>query len=250
MEPFSFDKLSAQEREELLLCGITSPKQLSKIPVDDLFNDLESAKKFFPEKEFTLNKHSLQNLYLAALSDSQHDNLDFPHVDLSIKNTGPTTGFRHGSRSKEDLRETNRIKKSNQKKILHSEVTASHPILACFASLGTLMLIIPAISVFALPIMMVTNKLPDIPVLYLAIALIVIPTLPYLFISRAATCPVCHMRLFTFRNYARNRAAHHMPILGYNAATALHILFCLRYNCPGCGTPVKLRRKKGSRKHH
>ena len=58
----------------------------------------------------------------------------------------------------------------------------------------------------------------------------------------------------SFSNFplaARNRAANYLPGLGYNVATALYIIFCLRYNCPGCGTPVKLFGKhRGRHIHH
>ena len=245
-----FGKLTAQEQEEFSLCGISSPEQLAKTSVDAILDDLEKARSFFPDRKFVLTKARIKSIFHAYQKENKREPLDFTAVELNIQNVGPTTGLHSRSRSSKSDRDTQKIKKLHQKKVLHSQVSTNHPFLAYFAALSTLLLIVPAVSIFALPAMMVTNNLPDIPILHLAIALIVLPTLPYIFIGRAATCPVCHMRLFTFRHYARNRAANYIPLLGYNAATALHILFCLRYNCPGCGTPVKLGRRKGSRRHH
>ena len=250
MEADPFSKLTEKEAEELSLCGITTAVQLAKTPPEVILQELETAKRFFPEKNFTLNKSKLQAIHemcLPVLNDESNGS----GANLNIENVGPTTGFRTKRRSKTDIIKEQKLKKFHQKKIMHSPVCTNHPLLAIFASLGTLLLAIPAVSIVVLPILMITNNLPDFPLPLLAFGLIVLPCVPYVFISRAATCPVCHMRLFTFRDYARNRAANYIPGLGYNVATALHTLFCLRYNCPGCGTPVKLIGKhKGHRAHH
>ncbi len=250
MEADPFSKLSEKEVEELSLCGITTAVQLAKTPPEVILQELETAEQFFPGKNFTLNKSKLQAIHemcLPVLNNGDNDS----NAHLDIENVGPTTGFRTNRRSKTDIIQEQKLKKYHQKRVMHSPVCTNHPLLAYFASFGMLLLAIPAVSVVVLPMLMLTNNLPDVPLSLLALGLIVVPCVPYLFISRAATCPVCHMRLFTFRDYARNRAANYIPGLGYNVATALHIIFCLRYNCPGCGTPVKLLGKhKGNRVHH
>ena len=250
MEPHLFSKLSEQEKNELSLCGISSPEQLARTSVEQIVADLHRAEEFFPERQFVLSRPRIQGLHDICVAEFGPSSESESSKEFSIRNVGPTTGFRYGHRKKESPKIERQIKKYHQKKILHSAVRTNHPVLAFFAAIGTLLLVIPTISIFVLPVLMATDNLPDIPLPLLAIGLIVIPCLPYLFISRAATCPVCHMRLFTFRDYARNRAANHIPGLGYNVATALHILFCLRYSCPGCGTPVKLTGKKGHRTNH
>lgn len=250
METDPFSKLTEKEIEELSLCGITTALQLAQTSPDIILQDLEKAQKFFPGKKFTLNKSKLQAIYDLCQSELKMKEGD-PNVHLDIENVGPTTGFRTNRRPKIDIVEEQRVKKYHQKKIMHSPVCTNHPVLAYFASFGTLLLAIPAVSIVVLPMLMLTNNLPDVSLPLLAFGLIVLPCVPYLLLSRATTCPVCHMRLFTFRDYARNRVANYIPGLGYNVATALHIIFCLRYNCPGCGTPVKLIGKhKGHRAHH
>ena len=246
-DPFS--KLTEKEIEELSLCGITTAVQLARTAPEVILQDLETAKQFFPKKSFTLNKSKIQAIHelcQPALNGSDDDS----SVNLDIENVGPTTGFRTRRRTKTDIVEEQKLKKYHQKKGMHSPVCTNHPVLTYFASFGPLLLAIPAVSIVVLPMLMLTNNLPDIPLPVLAASLIAAPCIPYLLISWAASCPVCHMRLFTFRDYARNRAAHYIPGLGYNVATALHILFCLRYNCPGCGTPVKLLGKHRSHRVH
>ena len=133
--------------------------------------------------------------------------------------------------------------------MLHSPVRCTHRATAILAAFCTLFLLIPLGSVVVFPYLMLTDNMPDVPLWLLAVIVFVVPCLAYICIARRATCPVCHMRIFRYAHYTRNRAAHHLPLLGYNFATALHLLFFWRYNCPGCGTPIKLLGAKGHRTH-
>ena len=116
--------------------------------------------------------------------------------------------------------------------------------------MSTLLLIVPAVSIVALSVMMITDSLPAISLPVLLFASIIAPSLPYLLFSRMAHCPVCFLRIFSFGSYTRNRDAHYIPGLGYNAATALSILFRFRFVCPGCGTPIRLTRGKSKEKQN
>lgn len=242
-----FSKLTEQELELLKLCGITSADQILKSTPESILADVQLAQQYFPDKQLTLTISQLQALHQAC-QNYIDEITPTPRInDLDIVNVGPTTGFRFQHKTAMPTKEQ---KKRHQKQILHSPVRDGHYIKNALASLGVLLLIIPTVSIFVLPLMMITDNLPDISLKVLAVLLFVVPVLPYLFISRSATCPVCHVRLFTFKNYSRNRAAHYIPGLGYNVATALHIIFLARYTCPGCGTPVKLLGKKGRSRHH
>lgn len=64
----------------------------------------------------------------------------------------------------------------------------------------------------------------------------------YFVFMNISLCSVCHMKLFTFRHYARNRLAHRLPLLGSCLATALRIAFTMRFRCPACGTLQVLTR--------
>ncbi len=247
MDSTPFQKLTEQEAYELSLCGISSESQLLKADINTILKDLETAQKYFPDKRFTLTKEKLESILgtqaiqeepVATTEADETSEADF----LEIENVGPTTGFRRSSQER-TKREMQKTKKAHQK-ILHSTVRTSHPWTTLFAAMSTLLLIVPAVSVVALLIMMATDTLPDISLILLVLATIIAPSLPYLLLSRIALCPVCHIRTFTFGNYTRNRAAHYIPGLGYNAATALSILFRFRFVCPGCGTPIRLTRSK------
>lgn len=242
MENDPFSSLTEQELYELSLCGITSAEQLIKTDVSTVAKELSQAKLYFPDKQFTLNETRLESIFTRYAPIKDAKMADFDSSELRVENVGPTTAFRR-SRAERNKKQIRRIKKVHQQ-ILHSTVRTSHPWITFFASLSTLLLIIPAVSVFVLPVMMATDHLPEIPLAFLAFACIFAPTFPYLVLSRLAHCPVCHMRTYTFSDYARNRAAHYIPGLGYNVSTALNIIFRRKYVCPGCGTPIKLTRSK------
>jgi hypothetical protein len=39
----------------------------------------------------------------------------------------------------------------------------------------------------------------------------------------------------------KNRKAHHIPVLGYVFAVAVHIVLFRWFRCTYCGTPVRLK---------
>lgn len=63
----------------------------------------------------------------------------------------------------------------------------------------------------------------------------------YLTISYGCTCRICGQKCFVPRNCLKNKKAHHIPILGYVFAVALHIVLFRWFRCSFCGTPVRLK---------
>ena len=63
----------------------------------------------------------------------------------------------------------------------------------------------------------------------------------YLIISFSCTCRICGQKCFVPRNCLKNRKAHHLPLLGYVFAVALHILLFRWFRCTYCGTPVRVK---------
>lgn len=248
MDTDPFTRLSEQERAELALCGITTAEQLALLDIEKVLEDLERARAFFPEKEFSINKARLESIHLLCTPAKVSEQLS-GEKELFIENVGPTTGFRNGGRRNRQVKEQ-ALKGEHQRQILHSPIRSNHPVLTFFGALSTSLLIIPILSVFVIPVLLMTGNLPAIPLPVLAALCVVVPSLPYMVYARLVTCPVCHIRVFTFSHYVRNRFAHFSPLFGYNISTALHIIFCRSYNCPGCGTPVMIKGSKGRKIHH
>lgn len=247
MEADLLTTLSPREREELALCGVRTTEQLSRSTARRVCADLEQAKSFFPDKVFTLTPERIQFLFSqigteSAVSDEQVE-LDFPKVQRMLPAAAPR--HRHQSSPRRGAKCT----QADRQHILHSPVRCTHPLTAVLAAFCTIGLLIPMAGVFYLLYLLITNTTLTPNDLTTWGIILSIPIVIYLIMARKATCPVCHMRVFRFSHYTRNKAAHYAPLLGYNMSTALHILFCWSYNCPGCGTPIKLLGAKGHRTH-
>ena len=245
MNSEAFEKLTPQEREELALCGIHSAEQLKNSTLAQLIRDLQQAKRFFPGKNFTLTEERLSEFFTE--SPAEDSSVTLPQSFPGQRSAMPTTGYR--SRSPRVPADPDFAPDKQNNVIMHSPVRCTHSFISFTAAFFTLFLIVPLASIIVFPVLMATDKLPQIPLEILAVCIFVVPCLVYLLFAHKATCPVCHMRIFRFSHYNRNRAAHYLPLLGYNFTTALHLIFLLRYNCPGCGTPVKLTGVKGHRTH-
>ena len=245
MNPDPFEKLPAQVREELAICGISSSEQLARCNPAKIAAELKQACVFFPDRLFVLTEAELQQLSSEAKSytpDIAH-NGNLP----SARGKGiPTTRLHthHSAHEEEASKDQHR-----PSVMLHTPVRCSHPWLAIFTALSTLLLLVPVISTVSIIAMIITQTLPELPISVpvLTVLSIALPCVPFIFLARLATCPVCHIRIFRFSRYSRHRGAHYLPLLGFNMATALHLLFRAYYVCPGCGTPVKLI---GVKKHH
>lgn len=69
----------------------------------------------------------------------------------------------------------------------------------------------------------------------------------YLSVAHSRKCSVCRTHLFSFRQYTRHKQAHHITLLGYVLATALHILLFRWFRCPACGSAQQLKRRRRTR---
>ena len=243
MDQSLFNNLTNAEREDLALCGIVTQEQFEKATPQQLCNDLKQAKSFFPERQFCLTEEKLQS---HRPTPQKNEKAEIFSIQSRVE-TVPPAAFR--KRNRKHKSEKQKPQKKALHSVLHSPVRCTHRFTAIMAAICTLFLLIPVASDFVLPYMMITDQMPNISLELLASVVLIVPCAVYMFIARRATCPVCHMRIFRYSHYIRNKAAHKLPLLGYNFATALHLLFFLQYNCPGCGTPIKLLGAKGHRTH-
>lgn len=250
MNPDPFEQLSVTERDELALCGISSAVQLCTCTPCKIAEDLKLARNFFPDRTFVLTEQRLQELSAAARTFVNTYEESKGGLPVTKGTALPTTGLhKHGTGHKDyDFPKHNH----RNDVMLHSPVHSNHPLLVVLASLSTLLLLMPMISIVAFADMIITQSFPELPVSLpvMAVLTIALPCVPYLLFSRLSTCPVCHIRIYRFSHYSRHKGAHHLPLLGYNITMALHIIFRAFYVCPGCGTPVKLIGGHKPHSHH
>lgn len=265
------DFLSAGEIRDLALCGITTPDQLKKVKAETLWQDLQKAQEFFPDHRLTLTQSRLARICgegAAEAAPVKRYQQSATWANLDMKARGQVLAqmkYPHQVEEAEaeeedddDITEDDEqlglpIKKaqhvSGLSKSFHA-VHCTHSWLTYFGALATVLLI-PAICCLGIvPTMLLQGIVAEpIHLVYAGAACFVL-MLPYIIYSRITTCSVCHMRIFSFKNYGRNRAAHHLPILGYTIPTALHILLFFQYRCPACGTTQKLFARSRHRHRH
>ncbi len=261
--------LSPGERSDLELCGITSTNQLARISAEQLWADLQKAQHFFPQHRLSLTPQRLaqicggQQQAEQPAAEPQQQNeptawdelqpLQAPQIRAAFKHrTSSRTDSHDGTVEVLDKERGIPVKKAEKvnglSKHFHA-VHCTHSWRTYFGALATLLVFPALVGLVAVPVMLLSEQAPQLsPLMYGAgFAALVIP---YLIYVHTVTCSVCHMNIFSFKAYTRNRAAHHLPLLGYTFATALHILIFFQYRCPACGTQQKLFGRRHGRPHH
>lgn len=264
------DFLSAGEIRDLALCGITTPDQLKKVKAETLWQDLQKAQEFFPDHSLTLTPDRVARICGESAAEAAPvkryqqsatwANLDmkargqvlakmkYPHQVEEEEDNGDTyTPAEHDEQVGLPIKKAQHV--SGLSKSFHA-VHCTHSWLTYFGALATVLLI-PAICCLGIvPAMLLQGIVAEpIHLVYAGAACFAL-MLPYIIYSRITNCSVCHMRIFSFKNYGRNRAAHHLPLLGYTIPTALHILLFFQYRCPACGTTQKLFARHRHRHRH
>lgn len=277
----SLTNLTAAELEDLKLCGITSPAQLKRFSAAAVWADVQKAREFFPNHRFALTEERLQQICCGEEEQevfetklnkgaSAWDNLVIQATRTS------TTGFkrRHhrgeqpdapqqeaptvqqdsplsqaealdAEELAEDIRPAQRV--SGLSKNFHA-IHCNHSWATYFGAIAA-WLVIPSLAAMVLvPVLLLNGGDTQKVITYGVVAILL--GVPHVFLSRMATCSVCHIGIFSFRNYPRNKAAHHLPLLGYTLATALHVLLFFQFRCPACGTQMKLFGRHHGKPHH
>lgn len=260
MPPVSYDRLSRAERDELALCGITSAEQFARCTENSLKHDIFQLKDFFPEHTIVLTEERLHTIF-GDEPEEQHK----AAFSFGKEGSTPAVQFKHKRNLREELMHEKDAEEQEHRRQAHDHhrspaeklermhglsshfhaIRCSHPYRVYFGAWATLLLIVPLFALLAVPVMILTGELEGGKPIYYGAAFVAL-ILPWFLIARSVQCGVCHIPLYKFGNYPHNRAAHHLPLLGYTITTALHIIFLFWFRCPACGTPMKL---SGSRRH-
>lgn len=277
----SLTNLTAAELEDLKLCGITSPAQLKRVSAAAVWADVQKAREFFPNHRFALTEERLQQICSGAeeqeVFETKLNKGTSTWDNLVIQSTRTsTTGFKRRSHRgeqpdvpqpeiptvqqdsplsqaealdkeelAEDIRPAQRV--SGLSKNFHA-IHCNRSWTTYFGAIAA-WLVIPSLAAMVLvPALLLNGGDTKKIITYGVVAILL--GVPHMFLSRMATCSVCHIGIFSFRNYPRNKAAHHLPLLGYTLATALHVLLFFQFRCPACGTQMKLFGRHHGKPHH
>ena len=109
-----------------------------------------------------------------------------------------------------------------------------------------LQLCIP-LAVVAAPLLILLDQQPEkfawVPKWVIAFP-IAVPVLGVLYalVSTRAKCRVCAQRIYVPKHCLKNKKAHHLPLLGYIGAVALHVITFKWFNCTFCGTSIRIKK--------
>lgn len=255
--------LSPDERASLALCGITRDIQLSKSNAAALWRDLEQSRKLFPDKACPLTREALERLCRQAAEAYPEEAGGTPSSETSTPRTGREDDELQLSRHSRSYPRFHPIRRSRSSRShshrpsggggRHSSsshgddrshcVRGRHSLATWLGAWATLLLVADMVAFVCIPIAVFMNVPLPLGVQECGIIALVL-ALPFLCFVGPARCAVCGMKVFSFRRYANNKAAHRLPFLGTVIPTAIHVIFLGWYRCPACGTPQKLFRSK------
>lgn len=227
-----WDTLSARQREALLLIGISDPEQLRNIDISQLRRDINSAFEAFPDVKESLSGQELSELLSfeeVQPKPTEKDNTQTPST-FNLKRKGkvlPLPEYRYTELEKED-----------QFYILNS--ISKGTVLAAFS---VFLAFVCSLAFLVLLYTYVTAPTPPAIKETLPAGCCLLGILPYFFFAFRSKCCTCGLSIFSLRSYDRSKARHHVPLLGYQLPTAIHILLFRKFRCPSCGTPQRLKRK-------
>lgn len=252
--------LSPETQRQLKFCGITTDEQLAAGLADTIYQELQTAKEFFPEEKFDLTESELAHIIskareingtpeklLEPLPPVKPLVTELPPDESTLESTARVEEARGAAETAEFLQQINPTPKQ---KINRGAITCGHPILLLCGAFATILVPLFLASLIGLPYMLMLSDyrpLGDEEIVYILVAILLI--LPYLILVRNVHCSVCHIHVFTFRHYQYHSKAHRLPLLGVPITTALKIIFSWRYTCPACGTPQKLFGKRSRHRH-
>lgn len=253
--------LSDAERKDLSLCGISTDEQLRTVSPQTIWNDLLAAQQYFPDHNISLTPEKLGEL--CGKRVEVQTPVSKPHNE-QIRTAGGKVARNDDFTKQMDLRhtiaETGKEELPTVRTLEHKHglskhfhaIHCSHSLTVYLGAFSVLLLVPAFVLLLGTPIALLLDLLPEgVSPLALGAAFVVL-VLPYILFGMRSECNVCHMNIFRFKPYSRNRSAHRYPLLGYNLSTALHILLMFQFNCPACGTALKLfaGSTKGQHAHH
>ncbi|MEK7951935.1 DUF4332 domain-containing protein [Luteolibacter soli] len=145
------------------------------------------------------------------------------------------------------LEKTNRGRKPSSRFFIRG-VLHDRPLRVWFGGLITVLLqLMVPVAIIAAPLLILSDQKPEdfawVPAWIIAFPLAV-PVLGilYAFVSSGAKCRVCAQRMYVPKHCLKNRKAHHLPLLGYIGAVALHVMVFKWFNCTFCGTSIRIKK--------
>lgn len=237
-------QISEQERRALAICGISKAEQLVSISRDALLTDILKATEHFPQEMQVLTEQRLDEIIAQCKITSHEIQVE---TDTEQKPTKEVTAYErvnprlvvtHHRRTRQGALREEQKNGYDKGRCIHN----SRPLRTYLSAIFTILFYVDILAWITVPLLIFMGLLAELNA-KLVLAVLVAGALPYIAYAKHTKCPVCSMPILNRRHFSRNKDAHNFPLLGHVFCTALHILFCFWFRCPGCGTPQHLIRR-------
>lgn len=226
----TWDNLSARQKEALLLIGISNPEQFQRIEIPRLHRDLNAAFASFPAVKETLSEQEFSELMSLEKVPAEISADEDETQSFNFKRKGKVLPL-------PEIDLTN-YEMDDQFYILNKTSKGTR-----FAAFTVFLAFCCIITFFVLIYTYVTAPMPPDKMDVWPALVCLLGILPYFFFAFRSKCCTCGLTIFSLRSYHRSKERHHLPLLGYQLPTALHIMLFRKFRCPSCGTPQRLKRK-------
>ncbi len=242
-------QITEQERRALAICGICKASQLAAVSRSALLADVQKATEHFPQEMQVLTEQRIDEL-IAASQRIDHESQDLTPAEPKItreaapyERVAPHLVITHRKKHRQNEVDEEQRTGFDKGHSIHN----SRPLRTYISAFFTILFYVDILAWITVPLIIFMGFLPELNT-KLVLAVLIVGALPYITFAKHTQCPVCSMPILDRRHFSRNKHAHNCPILGHVFCTAMHILFCFWFRCPGCGTPQRLiRRRKHNR---
>jgi hypothetical protein len=217
-------------------------KDLPDAPASSRRTTAAAAAVQVGEVGFSMGRRGFDSTKIRTIEDAQGD---APPVRASSSKAGMQDERINLLRS--PLEKTNRGRKPSSRFYIRG-VLHDRPLRVWFGGLiAVLLQLMVPLAIIAAPLLILSDQQPKefawVPAWIIAFPL-ALPVLGILYalVSSGAKCRVCAQRMYVPKHCLKNRKAHHLPLLGYIGAVALHVMVFRWYNCTFCGTSIRIKK--------
>jgi hypothetical protein len=191
---------------------------------------------------FSMGRRGFDSTKIRTIEDAQGD---APPVRAASSSAGVQDERINLLRT--PLEKTNRGRKPSSRFYIRG-VLHDRPLRVWFGGLITVLLqLVVPLAIIAAPLLILSDQQVErfswVPAWIIAFPLALPPLgILYAFVSSGAKCRVCAQRMYVPKHCLKNRKAHHLPLLGYIGAVALHVMTFKWFNCTFCGTAIRIKK--------
>ncbi|MFI3242843.1 MAG: hypothetical protein R3Y56_01160 [Akkermansia sp.] len=263
MNNHDFQHLDAKARHAFDAMGIKCMDDLLHQPISQTWSDLEKLGTYFPEHQSVITRKQLEQMYASAQAATPGTAITIEPAEAPAepksqerrkimpvfkaargsrqqrKEEGKIHHHRHTSTPQEGYSKSLSAGRQNKNNAQRSRKSFKTYVAALLTVVMTPTFVLALIG-------LIVSIFTDFYIEEVAIGVVAYTAIYviFLFLRLRIRCQVCRIPTFSLKDYPHNKHAHDWLFFGPNYSTAFHIVFCLWYRCPACGTAVQVFKPK------